>query len=55
VFDMVFGYIDAGSGSMIVQALIAALATIPFFLRHQIARVVAVVRRTDEPEAQRRR
>jgi hypothetical protein len=52
-FDMVLGYIDAGSGSMLIQALIAGLAAIPFFFRRQLARVVAVVRR-DEPEPRER-
>lgn len=46
---MVFGYIDAGSGSMIIQALIAGLVAIPFFFRRQLSRVVAAVRR-DRPE-----
>jgi hypothetical protein len=51
--NMVFGYIDIGSGSLIIQALIAGLATIPFFFRRQLARVVAVVRR-DEPAPRER-
>jgi hypothetical protein len=51
---MVFGYIDAGSGSLLIQALIAGLAAVPFFFRHQIARVVAVVRRDEEPGARPR-
>jgi hypothetical protein len=45
---MVLGYIDIGSGSLIIQALIAGLAAVPFFFRRQLARVVAVVRRDDE-------
>jgi hypothetical protein len=31
-------YIDPGAGSLIVQASIAAMLTIPYFLRRQIAR-----------------
>lgn len=42
---MVFAYIDAGSGSLLIQALIAAMAAVPFFFRRQLGRVVAVVRR----------
>ncbi len=42
-------YIDPGSGSLIVQAAIAAIIAVPIFLRSQIARVVRALRRTDEP------
>jgi hypothetical protein len=38
-------YIDPGSGSLIIQALIASVVAIPFFFRQQIARLVRVVRR----------
>jgi hypothetical protein len=37
-------YIDPGSGSLIIQAVIATVVAIPFFLRHQIARLVRTVR-----------
>lgn len=37
-------YIDPGSGSLIIQAVIATAVAIPFFLRHQIARLVRTVR-----------
>ena len=40
-------YIDPGSGSLIIQAVIAGLVAIPFFFRQQIGRVVRAVRRTD--------
>ncbi len=33
-------YIDPGSGSLAIQAVIAALVAAPFVLRHQIGRVV---------------
>lgn len=42
--EFLFAYIDPGSGSLIVQALIAGLVAIPVFFRHQIARVVRTVR-----------
>ncbi len=42
--EFVFAYIDPGSGSLIVQALIAGLVAIPVFFRHQIARVLRTVR-----------
>ena len=43
--DHFLAYIDPGSGSLIIQALIASIVAIPFFFRQQIARVVRVVRR----------
>jgi len=52
---MVFAYIDAGSGSLLIQALIAGLAAVPFFLRRQIGQVVAVVRRDNERDKPTRR
>jgi len=40
-------YIDPGSGSLIIQAVIAAVIAIPIFLRSQIGRAVRTVRRSD--------
>jgi hypothetical protein len=37
-------YIDPGSGSLIIQAAIAAAIAIPIFFRTQIARIVQTVR-----------
>jgi hypothetical protein len=37
-------YIDAGTGSMILQVVIATVIAVPFFLRTQIARGVTFVR-----------
>jgi hypothetical protein len=48
---MIFGYIDPGSGSLVIQATIAALAALPFFFRRQLQRVVAVVRRDSDEDA----
>jgi hypothetical protein len=50
--EFLFAYIDPGSGSLIVQALIAGLVAIPVFFRHQIARVVRTVRGKDESSAE---
>ena len=44
-------YIDPGSGSLIIQAVIATLVAIPFFFREQIGRVVRAVRGNDTAEA----
>ncbi len=43
-------YIDPGSGSLIVQAVIATLVAAPFFLRHHISRAVRAIRRGAGPE-----
>ena len=40
-------YIDPGSGSLIIQAVIAAMIAIPIFLRSQIGRVVRAFRGSD--------
>jgi hypothetical protein len=42
--ESIFAYIDPGSGSLVIQALIAGLVAIPIFFRHQIARAVRVLR-----------
>lgn len=41
-------YIDPGSGSLIIQAVIATLVAIPIFFRHHLARVVAAARGRDQ-------
>jgi hypothetical protein len=38
-------YIDPGSGSLIIQAIIATALAVPFFLREQIGRFVRSLRR----------
>ena len=52
---MIFAYVDPGSGSLIIQAVIATMLAVPFFLRRQLGRVVSLVRRGDErgPTARR--
>jgi hypothetical protein len=41
---LLLAYIDAGTGSMILQAAIAALVAVPIILRSQISRAIQVVR-----------
>lgn len=41
-------YIDPGSGSLIIQAAIAAVIAIPLFFRSQIARAIRALRRSDD-------
>lgn len=38
-------YIDPGTGSLIIQAAIATVLAVPFFLREQIGRFVRQIRR----------
>jgi hypothetical protein len=38
-------YIDPGSGSLIIQAIIAGLVAIPILFRNQVARAVQRVKR----------
>jgi hypothetical protein len=35
---LVFAYIDPGAGSLVIQAIIAGLVSIPFFFRNAIRR-----------------
>ena len=46
-------YIDPGSGSLIIQAVIAAIIAVPIFLRSHIGRAVRSVRGTDDHESTR--
>ena len=48
--EVIFAYIDPGSGSLLIQGLIAALVAIPVFFRHQIARAVQAFRGKQETE-----
>jgi hypothetical protein len=38
-FPLFFAYIDPGAGSLVIQALIAALISVPFVFRSGVARV----------------
>jgi hypothetical protein len=42
--ELVFAYIDPGSGSLVIQALIAGLVAIPIFFRSQIGKLVRSLR-----------
>lgn len=51
----VLAYIDPGSGSLVIQAVIAAVVAVPFFFRTQLGRLARAVRRSDEGPAGTRR
>lgn len=42
-------YIDPGSGSLIIQAVIAMAIAVPLFFRHHIGRFMNTIRRRSEP------
>ena len=42
--ELVFAYIDPGSGSLVIQALIAGIVAAPIFFRRHIARIVHSLR-----------
>jgi hypothetical protein len=48
----ILAYIDPGTGSLIIQVLIASIVAIPVILRHRIAQVARILRREESiPEA----
>jgi hypothetical protein len=42
---LVFAYIDPGAGSLVIQAIIAGIVSIPFFFRNAIRSTVGRFRR----------
>ena len=50
---LVFAYIDPGAGSLVIQAIIAGLVSIPFFFRNAIRSTIGRFRQkpTDETAA----
>lgn len=50
--EFVYAYIDPGSGSLVIQALIAGIVAIPIFFRHQISRFVRSRRGKVDPDVE---
>lgn len=50
MLHVVLAYIDPGSGSLIIQVLLASLIAIPVFFRNQIARLTGITRRKDSEQ-----
>jgi hypothetical protein len=48
--DALVAYIDPGSGSLIIQAVIATIVAIPFFFREQLGRAMRMLRRSGSTE-----
>ena len=42
--EVVLAYIDPGSGSLVIQVVIAGLVAAPIFFRHQIRRIMRSIR-----------
>lgn len=53
---MIFAYVDPGSGSLVIQAVIALLVAAPIVFRRQLARVAGFFRRREgvDKDSQRR-
>ena len=49
---MIHLYIDPGAGSMVIQALLAAILAIPFFFRSHASRLLARFRRQPADETE---
>jgi hypothetical protein len=47
-----FAYIDPGAGSLVIQAIIAAFVSIPFFFRSAIRSALQRLRRAPTPAEQ---
>lgn len=45
--SFLLAYIDAGSGSLIIQAIIATVVAVPFFFRQQLAKLTRSFRGSD--------
>jgi hypothetical protein len=50
--EHILAYIDPGSGSLVIQALIAGLVAIPIFFRKQISKILRSVRGESEPSVE---
>ncbi len=50
--DPVFAYLEPGSGSLIIQGVIAALIAVPVLFRNKIAAVVRTIRGGDSPDTE---
>lgn len=46
--EFFFAYIDPGSGSLMIQAVIAGIIAVPFFFRAKISKFVRAIRGNDE-------
>jgi len=48
--DFVFAYLDPGSGSIIIQAVIAGIVAVPIIFRNRISAIVRAIRGGEAPE-----
>lgn len=52
---LILGYIDPGSGSMLLQVILAGVLAVPFFFRRVISDAWHKVRRTDRNDTAAKR
>jgi hypothetical protein len=45
--NLVLGYMDPGTGSLLIQAILAALLAVPFLLRSKLMAILSRIRRRD--------
>ena len=50
---LVLGYIDPGAGSLVIQAIIAGIVSIPFFFRNAIRKTIGRFRRGTTPSEEK--
>jgi hypothetical protein len=50
---LLLAYIDPGAGSLVIQAIIAAVVSIPFFFRNVIRNTVGRFRRGVRPSGEK--
>ena len=51
MLDFALAYLDPGSGSLIIQVIIASILAVPYFLRTQIGRAIGLVRGRGKSDA----
>ncbi len=51
MLDLALAYLDPGSGSLLIQVIIATILAVPYFLRNQIGRALNIVRGRGKREA----
>ena len=48
---MPYAYLDPGAGSLLIQAILAGVLAIPFFLRSRIGNAIRWIRTSGRPTA----
>lgn len=51
MLDFALAYIDPGSGSLLIQVIIATILAVPYFMRTQLGRLFRVIRGRDRSDS----